>query len=104
MARAGNDAAALSHALARASGVDEALGIYARARPWHVRIFHALSLSLTPFYQSDSATLPFVRDRMVAALVRVPPGPQFLAAMVAGTVIDPFRRIRLAEFQWSAAG
>ncbi|RAZ88243.1 FAD-dependent monooxygenase [Mesorhizobium hawassense] len=98
------DAAALGHALAQVSGVDEALGIYARARRWHVRVFQALSLSLTPFYQSDSAALPFVRDRMVAALAGIPPGPQFLAAMVAGTVIDPFRRIGLAEFQWPAAG
>jgi len=98
------DAAALSHALAQAKGVDDALDTYAKARRWHVRVFQALSLSLTPFYQSDSAALPFVRDRMVAALARVPPGPQFLAAMVAGTVIDPFRRIGLAELQWPAAG
>ncbi|TGQ17090.1 MULTISPECIES: NAD(P)/FAD-dependent oxidoreductase [unclassified Mesorhizobium] len=98
------DAAALNHALARADSVDEALATYASARRWHVRVFQALSLSLTPFYQSDSAALPFVRDRMVATLAKIPPGPQFLAAMVAGTVIDPFRRIGLAEFQWPAAG
>ena len=98
------DAAALSHALARADSVDDALATYASARRWHVRVFQALSLSLTPFYQSDSAALPFVRDRMVATLAKIPPGPQFLAAMVAGTVIDPFRRIGLAEFQWPAAG
>ncbi|TPI39834.1 FAD-dependent monooxygenase [Mesorhizobium sp. B3-1-9] len=98
------DAAALSHALARTNGIDGALEAYASARRWHVRVFQALSLSLTPFYQSDSAALPFVRDRMVAALARIPPGPQFLAAMVAGTVIDPFRRIGLAELQWPAAG
>jgi 2-polyprenyl-6-methoxyphenol hydroxylase-like FAD-dependent oxidoreductase len=98
------DAAALSHALARTSGIDDALATYASARRWHVRVFQALSLTLTPFYQSDSAALPFVRDRMVAVLARIPPGPQFLAAMVAGTVIDPFRRIGLAELQWPAAG
>ena len=98
------DAAALSHALARTDSVDDALATYASARRWHVRVFQALSLSLTPFYQSDSAALPFVRDRMVATLAKIPPGPQFLAAMVAGTVIDPFRRIGLAEFQWPAAG
>ncbi|RUU51964.1 NAD(P)/FAD-dependent oxidoreductase [Mesorhizobium sp. M2C.T.Ca.TU.002.02.1.1] len=98
------DAAALSHALARTNNIDEALATYASARRWHVRVFQALSLSLTPFYQSDSAALPFVRDRMVAGLARIPPGPQFLAAMVAGTVIDPFRRIGLAELQWPADG
>ena len=98
------DAAALSHALARANSVDKALATYASARRWHVRVFQALSLSLTPFYQSDSAALPFVRDRVAATLAKIPPGPQFLAAMVAGTVIDPFRRIGLAELQWPASG
>ena len=98
------DAAALSHALARTNAIDDALDAYAKARRWHVRIFQALSLALTPFYQSDSTALPFVRDRLVAALARIPPGPQFLAAMVAGTVVDPFSRIGLAELQWPASG
>ncbi|CDX12973.1 FAD-dependent monooxygenase [Mesorhizobium sp. ORS 3324] len=98
------DAAALSHALARTNSIDEALAAYVSARRWHVRIFQALSLSLTPFYQSDSVTLPFVRDWAVAALAKIPPGPQFLAAMVAGTVVDPFRPIGLAELRWPAAG
>jgi 2-polyprenyl-6-methoxyphenol hydroxylase-like FAD-dependent oxidoreductase len=98
------DAAALSHALTRAKSVEGALDAYARARRWHVRVFQALSLSLTPFYQSDSVALPLIRDKVVAGLAKVPPGPQFLAAMVAGTVVDPFRRIGLAEFQWPAAG
>ncbi len=95
------DAAALAAALRRERAVDAALEAYARARRWHVRIFQALSLSLTPFYQSDSTVLPFIRDRLVATLTRVPPAPQFLAGMVAGTVIDPFKRIGLREVQWS---
>lgn len=94
------DAAALAAALRRERAVDAALEAYARTRRWHVRIFQALSLSLTPFYQSDSTMLPFIRDRLVATLARVPPAPQFLAGMVAGTVIDPFRRIGLREAQW----
>lgn len=94
------DAAALAHGLGRAGSIDDALETYARARRWHVRAFQFLSLALTPFYQSDSVALPFMRDRLVAILARIPPGPQFLAAMVAGTVIDPFKRIGLAEAQW----
>lgn len=94
------DAAALSHALARAGSVDSALEAYARARRWHVRIFQALSLAFTPFYQSDSVALPFIRDRLVATIANIPPAPQLLASMVAGTVIDPFRRIGLVEAQW----
>ena len=60
------------------------------ARRWHVRLFQALSWAFTPFYQSDSTALPFVRDRLVATVAKIPPAPQFLAAMVAGTVVDPF--------------
>lgn len=94
------DAAALSHALARTPNVEAALEAYARARRWHVRIFQALSLAFTPFYQSDSVALPFIRDRLVATVAKIPPAPQFLASMVAGTVIDPFKRIGLMEARW----
>ncbi|UVK47661.1 FAD-dependent monooxygenase [Mesorhizobium sp. AR07] len=94
------DAAALSHALARTGSVEAALEAYAKARRWHVRIFQALSLAFTPFYQSDSVTLPFIRDRLVATVAKIPPAPQFLASMVAGTVIDPFKRTGLKEARW----
>jgi len=94
------DAAALGHALSRTSNVEAALETYARARRWHVRVFQALSLAFTPFYQSDSITLPFIRDRLVATVAKMPPAPQFLASIVAGTVIDPFRRIGLNEADW----
>ncbi|TIU11395.1 MAG: FAD-dependent monooxygenase, partial [Mesorhizobium sp.] len=30
-----------------------------QARRWHARVFQALSLMLTPFYQSDSTVMPF---------------------------------------------
>ena len=94
------DAAALSHALARTPDVEAALEAYAKARRWHVRVFQALSLAFTPFYQSDSMALPFIRDRLVATVARDPPAPQFLASMVAGTVVDPFRCIGLKEARW----
>jgi len=94
------DAAALSHALARTQSIEAALEAYARARRWHVRVFQALSLAFTPFYQSDSVALPFIRDRLVATIAKIPPAPQLLASMVAGTVIDPFRRAGLREARW----
>lgn len=93
-------AAALSHALARTQNIEAALEAYARARRWHVRVFQALSLAFTPFYQSDSTALPFIRDRLVATIAKIPPVPQLLASMVAGTVIDPFRRAGLTEARW----
>ena len=61
---------------------------YAALRRWHVRLYQALSsMSLTPFYQSDSDVLPVIRDFFVAGLARIPPAPQFLAAMVAGSLL-----------------
>ncbi|MER8975712.1 MULTISPECIES: NAD(P)/FAD-dependent oxidoreductase [unclassified Mesorhizobium] len=94
------DAAALNYALIGTDRIDTALEAYVRARRWHVRIFQTLSLVLTPFYQSDSIVMPFVRDRLVATLAKVPPAPEFLASMVTGTVLNPFKPIGLAEALW----
>lgn len=94
------DAAALAHALETSGDIEAALDAYCRARRWHVRIFQALSWMFTPFYQSDSAVLPFLRDRLVATVAKVPPAPQFLASMVAGTAVDPFRSTGFSEVDW----
>jgi 2-polyprenyl-6-methoxyphenol hydroxylase-like FAD-dependent oxidoreductase len=80
------DAAALAAALAEYGELDQALAEYARSRRLHVRLFQALSWLLTPFYQSDSAMLAFVRDRLVATVAKIPPAPRILAMMVAGTL------------------
>lgn len=96
------DARGLANALATTSSVEDALDVYVRARSLHVRVFQALSFAFTPFYQSDSTALPFIRDRLVSTIARMPPAPQFLAAMVAGTVVDPFKGIGLAEVDWNA--
>lgn len=95
------DAAALACAIERSDDVPSALAAYVRARRLHVRVFQALSLSFTPFYQSNSRLLPFVRDRLVPGLARIPPAPQVLAAMVSGTLVDPFGPIGLAESNWA---
>jgi 2-polyprenyl-6-methoxyphenol hydroxylase-like FAD-dependent oxidoreductase len=96
------DAAALAHAVETQPDIEAALDAYCRARRWHVRVFQMLSLAFTPFYQSDGAMLPFARDRLVATIAKIPPGPQLLASMVAGTVIDPFGRTGLAEVDWAS--
>ena len=80
------DALALDRALAQYANIDQALSEYGRMRRLHVRLFQFLSATLTPFYQSDSAVFPFVRDRLAAVAARVPPGPKLLAGMVAGTL------------------
>jgi 2-polyprenyl-6-methoxyphenol hydroxylase-like FAD-dependent oxidoreductase len=94
------DAAALSHALASSADIASALAAYARARRNHVRLFQMLSLAFTPFYQSDSTAIAWVRDRLVSTIAKVPPMPRLLATIVAGTVIDPFQSAGLAEHDW----
>lgn len=89
------DAAALAGALAGAASVDDALGEYARLRRWHVRLYQMLSLTLTPFYQSDGAVLPLVRDVLVSAVAKVPPVPWLLASIVSGQLLSPLKVLGL---------
>src|SRR5215467_14623649 len=72
------DARALQIALRRHDDLSAALAGYARMRRWHVRLYQALSLTLTPFYQSDSRWLPGLRDIVVPIATTVPPLPQIL--------------------------
>ncbi|MDB5588705.1 MAG: glutamate synthase [Devosia sp.] len=74
-----------------------ALGHYAGLRRNHVRLYQALSGMFTPFYQSDSRVLPAIRDVFVSALARIPPAPQFLAAMVSGSLLSPIRKLGLEQ-------
>ncbi|WP_335338170.1 FAD-dependent oxidoreductase [Devosia sp. A16] len=89
------DAAALAAALAGAATLEAALAEYARLRRWHVRLYQILSLTLTPFYQSDGNLLPLLRDGLVSAAARVPPVPWLLASMVSGQLLNPLSALRL---------
>ncbi|QDZ01568.1 FAD-dependent monooxygenase [Nitratireductor mangrovi] len=94
------DAAALARALESHEELPDALAAYCRMRRWHVRLFQLLSWAFTPFYQSDSALLPFIRDRLVATVAKVPPAPHLLAGMVSGTLVDPFGPLGMVEGDW----
>jgi 2-polyprenyl-6-methoxyphenol hydroxylase-like FAD-dependent oxidoreductase len=96
------DAASLAYALRNTGDVADALDSYAKARRFHVRLFQALSYLLTPFYQSDSTVVPFLRDTMVSTVARVPPVPRVLAAMVSGMLGRPLASAGIAEANWSA--
>ncbi len=89
------DAAALSAAIDRAASVAEALETYCRLRRWHVRFYQFMSIALTPFYQSDSTILPFLRDVLVSGAAKVPPLPWLLAGLVSGQLLNPLRQIGL---------
>ncbi len=92
------DARALTLAL-RLPALADGLAHYARLRRWHVRLYQALSLTLTPMYQSDSRWLPVLRDVLVPIGTTVPPLPQVLAALVAGRLLSPLKRLELAPVQ-----
>ena len=94
------DAAALAHALSISDSLEEGLAAYAAARRGHVRLFQLLSYMFTPFYQSDSQAIAWLRDRLVATVAKVPPAPQILASIVSGTLADPFARAGLRECRW----
>lgn len=85
------DALALSDALETHADLPDALDAYAAARRWHVRLYQALSMGFTPFYQADGAFLPWVRDHILGKVARLPFAPRLLAATVSGLLIDPRR-------------
>jgi len=83
------DAFALSQVLTDHADLDQALAAYASARRWHIRLYQALSLGFTPFYQADGRLLPWVRDHVLGKLARLPLADRLLAATVSGLLLDP---------------
>lgn len=84
------DARALQLALRGApGGGEEALRRYAQSRRYHVMLYQAFSAAFTPQYQSDSALLPVLRDRILAPLSRTWPVPHILTRLVCGDIIPP---------------
>ena len=83
------DALALADALEAHPALDDALNAYATTRRWHVRLYQALSIGFTPFYQADGRFLPWVRDHILGKVARLPLAPRLLAATVSGLLLDP---------------
>jgi 2-polyprenyl-6-methoxyphenol hydroxylase-like FAD-dependent oxidoreductase len=88
------DALALARALDASAGLPEALRAYAGMRGRHTRLFQWASATFTPFYQSDSRVLPFLRDWLAAPLSRLPIADVLLARLVSGTIAAPLGRSR----------
>ncbi|MCC1492073.1 NAD(P)/FAD-dependent oxidoreductase [Cognatishimia sp. F0-27] len=84
------DAIALARALEKANG-DVALAqrFYAQARRWHVRAYQAMSWAFTPQYQSDSRSLPWIRDRILFPISQVRPANALLTRLVCGDLLPP---------------
>jgi 2-polyprenyl-6-methoxyphenol hydroxylase-like FAD-dependent oxidoreductase len=66
------DALALSEALDRHAGIDDALSAYAAARRHHIRFYQTASAWMTPLFQSDSRVAARTRDLVLPAMNLVP--------------------------------
>lgn len=75
--------------LAKDEGGEEALRSYAMARKYHVKLYQAFSAAFTPQYQSDSTTLPMLRDHILAPLSQTWPTPHILTKLVCGDLVPP---------------
>lgn len=93
------DAYALASTLRAGQRLDDALRRAARLRQFHVRLYQGLSRLFTPVYQSDSLTLPFIRDRIVPPLSHLWPATWIQAAMVAGTFGGPLGPLGLSPWR-----
>jgi len=103
------DAFALSLALQSHADIGAALARYADMRRWHVRLFQYASALFTPFYQSDSHFLPWLRDWITAPLSRLPIGDAVVARLVSGMTTAPlagtnFVPVRLGSNSESGIG
>lgn len=89
------DAYALALALRGPGDLAASLERAVRLRRGHVRLYQLMSLLFTPVYQSDGKMIPLLRDKVAGPLSRLWPAPPLLAAMVAGLVGNPLKRLEL---------
>lgn len=87
------DALALARALRAASNLEDALPAYAAARRNHLWLYQALSMALTPMFQSHSRAIPWLRDHVLGPTTQIWPMPRLLGRLVAGNLLDPFAAI-----------
>ncbi len=91
------DAYALAISLRAEPDVAAALARAVALRRAHVAIYQTMSLLFTPVYQSDSRVLPILRDWLVGPLAKNWPATAILAAIVAGLVASPLRKLGLSR-------
>ena len=86
---------AVAHTVARGADIADAPRRYASMRRRHVRLFQWASAIFTPFYQSDSRFLPFIRDKLTAPISRLPVADALLARLVSGMTVAAVAGVEL---------
>jgi 2-polyprenyl-6-methoxyphenol hydroxylase-like FAD-dependent oxidoreductase len=87
------DALTLAAALRRDETIEDALGNFHAARRRHVAFYQLASRWLTPFFQSDSRVLGFVRDATFGLASRVPFAEGQMLRTLAGIKTGPFSEL-----------
>lgn len=95
------DAASL--ALALRLPLDQAPRAHRNARRGHLALYQGMSAVFTPQYQSSSRILPWLRDRILAPVSRIPPLPRLLTAIVSGDILPPIAGSRFPDLAWTDA-
>jgi 2-polyprenyl-6-methoxyphenol hydroxylase-like FAD-dependent oxidoreductase len=78
------DALALADAVAGAPSISEALDAYTSARSRHLRHYQRMTRLLTPFFQSGSRTIGWLRDWLFPVANAVPPLRNYMIRTMAG--------------------
>ena len=91
------DAWALGTAIENSSSVTASLSRYAKLRRSHVRFFQFASLALTPFYQSDSKSIAWLRDQLFDPISRLPVVKRIVAGLISGLLGNPLRALGLNQ-------
>lgn len=78
------DAAALADGLAEAAGVPAGLAAYTRRRTHHLAYYQRASRWLTPFFQSSSRVLGWLRDLGLGTMTRIAPLRRKMIRTMAG--------------------
>jgi 2-polyprenyl-6-methoxyphenol hydroxylase-like FAD-dependent oxidoreductase len=78
------DAMVLAEAVAEHARIDDALVAYSRRRRAHLSYYQLVTRALTPFFQSDSRVLPWLRDTFMGVACRVPWVRTTMLASMAG--------------------
>ena len=86
-------AQALDSDLNTSHSLQQSLVNYAKIRRTHVRLYQAASYTLTPFYQSDSNLLPWLRDMLFEPASKLPFASKIVTSLGAGLLASPVKRI-----------
>jgi len=78
------------------ANIKKAMELYAKKRRLHVRFYQSAGFLLTPFYQSDSWLLPFLRDLFFDPVSRLPFMRRIITGLGSGMMLKPLKNIQLA--------